>query len=191
MHLVFGLRSSVSGLWSLVFGVSRVQPSSHLPTTTVNNYSHLPSTTVVFASSRPSTNDDRRCSVIYASAAHQPTSVVYRRRPSTKTTSPYSSQQDYRKSLFFTTGLQKSLFFSTGLRKSLFFTTGLQKSLFFSTGLQKVPILHYRTTVILVDPSKSLPIRTRLQRSQLSSLSDADSPSLSPIVPCVFDNLRQ
>jgi len=190
----FGLRSSVFGLWSLVSGLWS-QSSSAVKSSTNDDRQQLQSSTVndrrlrfkssVIYQRRPSV------SVIYASAAHQPTSVIYQRRPSTKTTSPYSSQQDYRKSLFFTTGLQKSLFFSTGLRKSLFFTTGLQKSLFFSTGLQKVPILHYRTTVILVDPSKSLPIRTRLQRSQLSSLSDADSPSLSPIVPCVFDNLRQ
>jgi len=51
-----------------------------------------------------------------------------------------------------------------------------------------VPILHYRTTVILVDPSKSLPTWTRLQRSQLSSMTLV---AYLPLSPVVFDNLRQ
>ena len=60
------------------------------------------------------------------------------------------------------------------------------KSVFFPAGLQKVPILHYRTTVILVDPNKSLPIRTRLQRSQLSSLTPLVYLPLSPVYLTIF-----
>jgi len=147
MHLVFGLRSSVSGLWSLVFGVSRVQPSSHLPTTTVNNYSHLPSTTVVFASSRPSsTNDDRRCpsSTLRRPINRRPSSTNDDRQPrlqvrilpSRTTESPYSSQQDYKspysslqdyESPYSSLQDYKSPYSSLqDYRKSLFFTTGLR-----------------------------------------------------------------
>jgi len=86
-----GLRSSVL---VLVFGVSRVQPSSHLQTTTVNNYSHLPSMTVVFASSLPSsTNDDRRCpsSTLRRPINRRPSSTNNDRRQSRP-----SSTNDYR-----------------------------------------------------------------------------------------------
>ena len=125
---------------SLVFGVSRVfrvQSSSHLSTVGVRHLRLASASTDDRQQLQSSTVNDRRLrfksstkrrpsvSVIYASAAHQSTSVIYQRRPAVK--------QDYRTTkvpilLSKTTGLQKSPFFSTGQRKSLFFSTGLQKS---------------------------------------------------------------
>jgi len=122
---------------SLVFGVSRVfrvQSSSHLSTVGVRHLRLASASTDDRQQLQSSTVNDRRLrfksstkrrpsvSVIYASAAHQSTSVIYQRRPSSKTTglrkslffsarlqdyksphsslqdneSPYSSQQDYR-----------------------------------------------------------------------------------------------
>ena len=182
MHLVFGLRSSVSGLWSLVFGVSRVQPSSHLPTTTVNNYSHLPSTTVVFASSRPSsTNDDRRCpsSTLRRPINRRPSSTNNDRRPSR----PSSTNDDRRCP-------------SSTLRRPINWCPS-------STNDDRQPrlqvrILPSRTTESPYsslqdygDPRRPKQVSTNPDKTTTISTIIADSPSLSPIVPCVFDNLRQ